>query len=134
MTDMTWRMWEEKCLLLMRIKFLEEGSLAKTIHEVTEDKGWPGLGRQVRYICELVGISHLNTRILRKDEIKKAITKSHFDNMMSQFEGSKKLQDIKTDNFQNIQDYFNDKNLESAKMKFRIRTKMVKDIPGNFEN
>ena len=134
MTDMKWRIWEEKCLFLLRIKSLEEGSLAKTIHEVAEDKGWPGLGREVRNICQMIGISDLNTRSLRTNEIKQAIAKSHFDNMMSQFEGSKKLQDIKMDNFQHFQDYFNDKNLESARMKFRIRTKMVKDIPGNFKN
>ena len=118
MTDMKWRIWEEKCLLLVRVQSLEKGSLAKNVYEVAEHKGWPGLGREVRNICQLVGISDLNTHSLRKHEIKKAIAKSHFEDMMSQFEGSKKLKDISMDNFQNFQDYFNDKNLESARMKF----------------
>ena len=32
MVDMKWRIWEEKCLLLLRIQDLDEGSLAKFIH------------------------------------------------------------------------------------------------------
>ena len=30
--------------------------------------------------------------------------------------------------------YFNDKDLESARMKFKIRPKMLERIPGNFKN
>ena len=54
--------------------------------------------------------------------------------MISLFEGSSKLEDIRHDNFSQIQDYFNDKNLETARMKFRIRTKMLEKIPENFKN
>ena len=53
---------------------------------------------------------------------------------MSQFEGSKKLEDIRNDNFRVLQGYFNDKNLENARLKFKIRTKMLEKIPGNFKN
>ena len=31
-----------------------------------------------------------------------------------------------------MQEYFNDKNLEIARMKYRMLTKMVDTIPGNF--
>ena len=54
--------------------------------------------------------------------------------MMSLFEGSSKLEDIKHDNFRAFQSYFNDKNLETARMKFKIRTKMLEKIPGNYKN
>ena len=33
-----------------------------------------------------------------------------------------------------MQPYFNDKNLDSARTKFKIRTKMLEKIPGNFKN
>ena len=33
-----------------------------------------------------------------------------------------------------LQDYFNDKNLENSRMKFKIRTKIIEKIPGNFKN
>ena len=54
--------------------------------------------------------------------------------MMGLFEGSSKLQDIKNDDFSAIQGYFDDKNLENARTKFKIRTKMLEKIPGNFKN
>ena len=50
---------------------------------------------------------------------------------MSQFKGSKKLEDIRHNNFRVLQGYFNDKNLENARLKFKIRTKMLEKIPGN---
>ena len=59
---------------------------------------------------------------------------SHHEDMLGQFENSRKLQDIKNDNFSTLQDYFNDKNLENSRMKFKIRTKMLEKIPGNFKN
>ena len=54
--------------------------------------------------------------------------------MMINFEGSSKLADIKDYNFWKMQDYFNDKNIGIARMKFKIRTKMVDKIPGNLKN
>ena len=71
---------------------------------------------------------------MRKEEIQKAVDKNHYGDMMGQFEGSKKLQDIRHDDFSKIQDYFNDTNLANARTKFRIRTKMLDKIPGNFKN
>ena len=54
---------------------------------------------------------------------------------MSQFEGSRKLEDIRHDNFRRLQGYFNDKNLEKARLKFKIRTKMFEEKkPGIFKN
>ena len=134
MTDMKYRIWEEKCLLLSRVHSLEEGSLAKSIYEVAEENGWPGLGRDVRQICEQIQIPDLNKYNQRKQEIKKAIAHANYESMMQQFEGSRKLEDIKFDDFTNMQEYFNDRNLERARMKFKIRTKMVETIPCNFKN
>ena len=54
--------------------------------------------------------------------------------MMKQFDSSKKLQDIKVSDFNNIQPYFSDKNVENARIKFKIRIKLLKKITGNFKN
>ena len=129
-----WRIWEEKCLLLLRIQNLEEGSLAKYIYQEAEDKGWPGLGKEVREICQELKIPDLNKYRLAKKEIQRAIEKSHQEDMMNQFENSKKLQDIRHSDFNKFQSYFNDKNIENARMKFKIRSKMLEKIPGNFKN
>ena len=51
--------------------------------------------------------------------------KAHFKDMMKQFQHSKKLSDIKDDNFRSLQEYFRVKNLTNARLKFKIWTKMV---------
>ena len=101
MTDVKWRIWEAKCLLLLQIQGLEDGSLAKAIYQEAELRKWPGLGREVSQICREIGIPDLNIRSLRKRDIKTALKKSHYAHMMSLFEGSKKLEDIKHDSFHN---------------------------------
>ena len=131
---MQWRIYEEKCLLLIRIQNLEEGSLAKVIYQEAEDLGWPGLGREVRQICKVINIPDLNRHRMMKKEVQQAIRVSHHEDMMSQFDSSRKLQDIKESDFTCLQPYFNDKNLENSRMKFKIRTKMLDKIPGNFKN
>ena len=121
-----WRIWEEKCLLLIRIQNLEEGSLALKVYEEAEKQGWPGLGRDVRNICNNIKIPNINLHKISKEDVQKAISKSHFEDMMTQFESSSKLQDIKNSNFNEMQSYFNDRNLEKSRVKFKIRTKMLK--------
>ena len=66
--------------------------------------------------------------------MQRAIQKSHFSDMMNQFEIYKKLEDINNYDFQNIPKYFNDKNIENTRIKFKIRMKMLENIPGHFKN
>ena len=134
MTDAKWRIWEAKCLLVLQIKGLEDGSLAKLVYQEAESRGWPGLGKEARQICQEIGIPDINIHNVRKSDIQKALKISHHTHMMSLFEGSNKLKDIKHDSFLNIQPYFDDKDLESARMKFKIRTQMLERIPGNYKN
>ena len=54
--------------------------------------------------------------------------------MMKQFEASKKLKDIQGENFWQLQEYVKDKNIENARLKFKICSKMMDKIPGNFKN
>ena len=60
MKNMKWRIWEQKCLLVLRVQNLEEGSLAKQIHEQAEENDWPGLGRETRQICHELQIPDIN--------------------------------------------------------------------------
>ena len=43
------------------------------------------------------------------------------------------MNDVKDDDFSEVQDYFKEKSVETARMAFRVRCQMVKDIPGNFK-
>ena len=134
MIDCHFRIWNEKCQLLLRIKMLDENALAKQVYRQAEENKWPGLGSEVREICKQIQIQDINKYSISKQEIQKAIYQAHYKAMMVLFENSKKLKDIKNDNFEGMQSYFNDKNLKNSRMKFKIRSKMVENIPGNFKN
>ena len=45
-----------------------------------------------------------------------------------------KLEDIKEDDFREVQPYFVDKSVDKVRMAFKIRTHMVPEIPGNYKN
>ena len=115
-------------------KHLEENALAKQIYKEAEENNWPGLGQEVKAICEEIKIEDINKNYVGKEQIQEAIFEEHYRTMISQFETSKKLQDITDDIFRQIQSYFNDKNLNNARLKFKILSKMIDKIPGNFQN
>jgi hypothetical protein len=134
MLDCKFRIYYEKCQLLLRIKTLDDTALAKQVYLQAEANGWPGLGSEVRQICKEIQIQDINKYNIQKHVIQNAIYESHYKAMINLFESSKKLKDIKNDNFRGMQDYFNDKNLTNSRMKFKIRAKMVENVPGNFKN
>ena len=47
----------------MIIQSLEDGSFAKVIYQEAEEKGWHGLGSEVKEICQELNIEDLNKRI-----------------------------------------------------------------------
>ena len=55
------------------IQNLEDGSLAKVINQTADDKGWPGLSKEVRQICAEIGIPDINFHKIRKEEIQLSI-------------------------------------------------------------
>ena len=134
MIGMKWRVWEAKCLQLKQIQKLEDTALAKKVCGVAEDRGWPGLQQEVKEICAQIGIPDMNKSDIPKWQIKEAIFYSHYTSMKNEMESSTKLEDIKNDDFRKIQPYFLEKSVANTRLAFRIRTKMVKKIPGNFKN
>ena len=118
----------------MRIKNLPNESLAKMIHEESMKNNWPGLGRDISQICNILKINDLNYNYLHINEIKKAIYHHHYNEMIEKIKRCKKLSDIQNDNFKYLQKYFYDKDINKARLKFKIRTQMVDNIPGNFKN
>ena len=86
--------WNQKCQLLLQIKQLDEKSLARQIYNEAEEYNWPGLGKEVREICEEIQLPDINKYNIEKTQIRDAIHEAHYKAMISQFETSKKLQDI----------------------------------------
>ena len=52
MIGMKWRIWQEKILLLLRIKKHNEEALCRQVYEEGRSRGWPGLGQEVSAICK----------------------------------------------------------------------------------
>jgi hypothetical protein len=67
------------------------------------------------------------------EEVGDAIWKHHYD-LKKEISTSKKLNDIKDEDFSNIQEYFKDRSVENTIMAFKIRSHMVTEIPCNFKN
>ena len=134
MICLKWRIWLEKCLMLIRIKNLKDGSLAKNILEEGDMNDWPGLSQEVQLICQEIGIPDINCTEVAKTDIKEAIFYNHYNMMKMKLEESKKLHDIKDENFTQVQNYFNGKSVENGRLSFRIRCQMVDKTPGNFSS
>ena len=134
MLGMKWRIWQQKILLLMRIQNQKQGVLCREVYEEAKQNDWPGLGQDVAKICSNLGIPDVNNTRISKQDIKKAIFENHYEDMVNTIKTKSKLEEIKDDDFREVQPYFHDKSVESTRMKFKIRTHMVPKIPGNFKN
>ena len=58
MMGMKWRIWQEKILLLMRIKSQGMDTLCRQVYEEGVKNDWPGLAKEVSEICKEIGISN----------------------------------------------------------------------------
>ena len=53
--------------------------------------------------------------------------------MKKELSSSKNMEDVQHEDYRYIQPYFKEKSIENTCFSFRIRTKLVKNIPGNFK-
>ena len=68
-----WRIWTKKIMLILAIRGLEEGDLAREVFEVQLQMDWPGLAREVTHICQEVGLPDVCRVAVTKREVKEAI-------------------------------------------------------------
>jgi hypothetical protein len=110
------------------------------LYPKNQSRGWPGLGQVVASICREIGIPDVNELgcdndvDVTKAAIKKAVWDHHHADVKKDLNESSKLMDIKDDDFSTVQEYFNDKSVCNTRMEFKVRCKMVPDIPCNFKN
>ena len=76
----------------------------------------------------------MNDVIVSKNVVKNAIFEHHYNDMVNTVKEKSKLDDIKEYEFKEVQPYFNEKSVDTARMAFKVRTHMVPEIPGNFKN
>ena len=114
---MQWRIWTEKIMLLIRIQSQEENVLSRQVYEECKTRGWPGLGEEVAEICREIVIPDINNHSVSKEEIKDAIWNHHQQDMKNELGNSKKLMDIKDEDFSEVQEYFKNKSVETTLQK-----------------
>ena len=85
-------------------------------------------------ICNVLGVPDVNNEEISKSEVREAIFENHYNNMMEIVKTKSKLNVINGEDFRKVQEYFDDKPIDNSRMAIRIRTEMVKEIPGNFKN
>ena len=67
MVGMKWRVWQEKILLILRIKNHEKGILCRDVHKECKSISWPGLGQEVTSICQELGIPDVNDVVVLQE-------------------------------------------------------------------
>ena len=73
MMDMKLRIWKEKLNLVLHIRSLNDETLAKKIYNEQRKQGWPGLAKETKNICEVLGVEDVNTTQMNKNEYKKSV-------------------------------------------------------------
>ena len=111
---MKYRVWQQKLLLLQRLKNQENTALSSKILEVQQAKEWPGLSVEAREICSEQGIPDINQYEMSGADIKSAIWDYHDRKLFNEISNSKKMKNHISDNFKKIQDYFKEKSLPTG--------------------
>ena len=70
MIRMKWMIWQEKIMLVMRIKNHSTDTLCKQVYEEGRERSWPGLSQEVSRICQEVGLPDVNGLNVPKSEVK----------------------------------------------------------------
>ena len=134
MMGMKHRIWQDKLLLLKRIRAQSQDTLSRKILEEQRRNKWPGLSVEVSDICEELNLPDINNVDITGGEIKEAVFNHHYLEVKSKIENSKKMMAHKDDNFKEFQPYMKGKSVENVRLAFRIRCEMVKDIRGNYKD
>ena len=58
--DMSLRVWIEKIMLIIHIRSMDEGSLARRVYEEQKNQNWPGLASETALYCQQLNIEDCN--------------------------------------------------------------------------
>ena len=89
------------------------------------NNGWDGLTKEVKEICEKVGLPNACTKYIHKEEIKKAMLVSNAKELKEQMTGLSKLEHLMNEDLRFGQEYIKSKSLEDARLEFRWQTGML---------
>ena len=130
---MKFRIWKEKVRIVERIRN-KERSLAKAIHEEQLAMGWPGLAKEVKEICKVIGVEDVNVNHVKKEELDEAILYANQKDLKEDIERYEKLKDVKGEDYRKEQEYMMWKGVDKSRMAFRLRTRMLNKVKMNYKN
>ena len=98
----------------------KEGSRAKAVYMEQVKKEWPGLAKEVKEICNNIGVNNITEHMVEKETIDEAIFYHNYKEMKIDMQKYEKLEDVKDDDFRELPSYFEGKCLEDVRTAFRI--------------
>ena len=119
---MSWRIKQEKVLLVLALKQQEEDCLAREVLQEQMRMGWPGLGKEVQDICKEIGLPDAtDVKVnMAKEDVKEAITVHHLMYIKKEMKG-KKLEAMSRTDMRQRRDY-TQYGVEECRMAFRLET------------
>ena len=135
--SMKLRIWKKKVMMIHHLKNLSDSSLAKQVWREQLQQDWPGLAREASIICEELGIKNVNESQTGRQELKTLVNNAcrgrNERELKEQMQGMSKMEDLMSQDC-NAKPYLESKSLNEVRETFRLRTKMIEGIRGNFKN
>ena len=134
--DMKLRIYKEKLMMIVHLRNLDENSLASKIYKEQLEKGWPGLAREGKEICEELEIENVNETKMGKNDFKRLVNNSikiyHEKMLREQAQEKTKCSHIMKDGY-GKKDYMNTDVIEKVRQIFRSRVGLL-PFAGNYSN
>ena len=134
--DMKLRIWREKLMFVLHLRSLDDETLAKKIYNQQVEKGWPGLAKETKEICQELGIQDCNSTHLSKSEykelVKSALKMKDEEYLRKEAEGKRKCEKIMKEKFEK-KSYISNNKIAEVRNIFKARVGMS-NFAGNFSN
>jgi hypothetical protein len=134
LTDMKLRVWKEKVMLILHIRGLAEETLANQVYRQQVEMDWPGLARETKEICALLGIEDCNSTNMSRKEFKSildaAINKKDEEILRQMADGKQKCSKIMNEKY-GKKDYTSKEHVSDVRKWFRTRVGLL-PFAGNY--
>jgi hypothetical protein len=134
--DMGLRVWREKLMMILSLRSLGEGTLARQVYEEQKARQWPGLASEASRICKELDIEDCNETNIPKMNYKKIIIKACQEEQRRRLtklaEGRVKCSRIATENFQK-KEYISNSRISEVRQWFMTRYGM-QPFAGNYSH
>ena len=134
--DMGVRVKEQKVLLALHLRYLDQESLAHRVYIEQLAMGWPGLASEAEQICEELNIENVNTTRCNKSDFKIILSKAcHVRNehiLREISDGKEKCARIISEKY-GQKEYIQNKYISEVRNIYRTRYGQ-RDFAGNFSH